>query len=282
MANINNAYIISYFGDNNIRNKRKIYHLKQLAWLKQQGLTPIVLPIDYNTDDYTDGIKYLPSVTKMLPGMARNICLQHFYSSNEDFAIFADNDCVLYDGAKYCDSSNFINIFNNLQIHDLIDIDFFYPLNPGRMPFTKMYNEQKTLFDQYIRFSRHLEPKSMYFIKNINKHHNKRIYFDTDNFVLHNGHLIAHEDTDFAIQFLLNGLSVYQCNNIVLKEFGSSTSTWLNQKDINRKISANIGREILCKKYNLLRKNNRMNYKPIYKLSQKSSKIDLHKRLDIQ
>jgi len=281
MANIDSCYIISFLGDDAIRDKRKIYHIKQLVWLKQQGLQPIVLPIDYRKDDYIDNIQYLPNVGKLLPGMARNICLDHFYQSDQDFAMFADNDCVLYDGEKYCDSSHFIKIFNKLTLADLSEIDFFYPLNPGRMPFTKMHIEQKDMFDRYIRFARHLEPKSMYFIKNINKHYNKCIYFDTENFVLYNGHLIAHEDTDFAIQFLLNGMSVYQCNNIVLKEFGSTTSTWLNQKDINRKISADKGREILCKKYNLLRKNNRMNYKPIYKLSQKSTKIDILKRLDI-
>lgn len=276
--NIDRIYIISYFGNDIVREKRKQYHRHQVDWCLSQNIKIYVLAQEYLPQDYDDRITYLKhDNTLKLPSAARNICLQHFYESDSNFAIFADNDAILYSGDKYCDSTDFISKFNRLSKLDLYDIDFFYPLNPGRMPFSKMYNEN-ILFTTHFNFQRGMEPKSMYVLKNLYKSYNKKIFFDEDNFGLKDGYLIAHEDTDFACQLLKNGYGVYRLNNIVLKEFGSSNSTWLNQKDNRRKKSAELGRDILCRKYNLLRKNNRMSYKPLYHISNKQAVINVCKK----
>lgn len=276
--NLQKIYIISYFGDNSVRDKRKHYHRQQLDWCANQNLDIFVLAQDYYKSDYDDRVTYIQHDNSIvLPSVARNICLRHFYASDCNFAIFADNDCVLHTGPKYGDSTNFVQTFNSIDLKKLNGVDFFYPLNPGRMPFSKMIAENTELFNNYLNFQRGMEPKSMYVLKNLVKFYNTPIFFDEINFTLQNGYMIAHEDTDFACQLLTNGYSVYRLNNIILKEFGSNNSTWLNQKDIKRKLSAETGRDILCRKYNLLRKNNRMSFRPLYHISNNKPILNISK-----
>lgn len=262
---LNKIYIISYFGVNR-REKRKYCHHQQLDWCFKNNLEVIVYPQFYNDDEYVSGVTYLDHTNNLLlPAEARNICLKHFYNTNDDFAIFADNDSILYTGEKYCDSSDFVEKFNKLHIRDLNKIDYFFPLNPGKIPFTKMLVDNKKVFDTNFVFSRNYDSKGSFAVlKNLRKFYNLDVYYDEVNYVDESGKIIPNEDVDFAIRIAKQNLGVFRLDNIILKECGT-ISTWATDRGNQHK----IGKAITARLHNLPIKNNRISYRSLHSTSNK-------------
>jgi hypothetical protein len=232
------AYIISWFGKDN-REKRKEYHDIQVQWMLDKGLNVVILSQHYNKEEYFEheNVRYIdgPSDTVLTPGQARNVLLKDFYNSDVDFAIFADNDSVLYD---HCDGPEFINHIN-LNWDKYSFVDMAMPINPRNEPFNKRYKEEHELY-----FNNHVFKKtgnckgSLFFLKNTKKHYDKEIYnadeFDNGP----DGGILGGEDGDLALQFIVNGLGVYKFENVVLKEMGSDTySTWSKDADHRNSIT---------------------------------------------
>jgi hypothetical protein len=222
-----NMYIISYFGTGDVRSKRVEHHKKQIDWAKQQGLTPVVCAQEYQEHEYLPDVEYPVKLkTRVLPAEARNMLLGLFYNSNEDFAVFADNDSVLYDKEHHVFSKDFNQKFQQLSVEQLRHVDMFFPLNPGKVPFTADVEKNKMLYETNWVFQRHTDSKGSFLVvKNIKKHYGKEIYFDED-YRNSDGSMMSHEDIDFACQFLSEGLKTYQCKNLILKEFSVQHSTW--------------------------------------------------------
>jgi len=265
-------YIISWFGTDK-RDKRKKNHELQIDWCIKNKLQPYVLPQQYLMDDRLPTVNYLPEPNKLLlPSEARNLCLKEFYNSDDDFAIFADNDSVLHDGEKYCDSSDFVSKFNNIDMSELCGVDLFFPLNPGKTPFTKTYTELSDQLSKYFIFMRIYDSKgSMLILRNLKKFYNLEIYFDENNYKDENNKIITHEDVDFGVQISKHLLGCHMLLNVVLKEMGSST--WTN----DRSDTHNLGKTILARKHNLPLKENKISYKPLH--FGKSNKILADKQM---
>ena len=268
MKNLETMYIISWFGNTNeIKEKRRKYHLKQIQWAKNNNLNTYILPQFYNKSDYVDGINYIETGVGhlLIQPEARNILLKHFYNSSENYAIFADNDSILYEEG-HCDSNDFFNIFNKIPLESLNDIDLFFPLNPQQMPFNKDFEKNAIEYKNNFVFKRCPDSKGSFLIvKNLKKFYNKEIYFDCD-FISKERTLIAHEDQAFGFEFLKNGYSCYMLKNIVLNELTGNSSTWVDQKD--RKAKNQFGKELLAKKFNLIKSAKGLyNYNEVYKHS---------------
>ena len=93
---INNCYIISWFGrDPDLRERRRRMHQTQIEWCHKHSLHPVVFAQEYEDGDYLDGVTYIRNEGAVLhPGPARNVLLKHFYQTDDDYAVFADNDIV--------------------------------------------------------------------------------------------------------------------------------------------------------------------------------------------
>lgn len=225
----NKIYIISWFGNSDLKEKRKASHKRQIEWAINAGLTPVVFAQNYEDDEYLPHVEYIKHQGKvLLPGEARNKLLEVFYNTDEDFAVFADNDTYLYKGEKYGGNDSFVETFRNIPLENLSDVDLFVPVNPANQPFTKDLTDNAEADKISWRFRPTFMTKtSMFVTKNIKKHHNKEIYFD-ERFVNPDGTLIACEDQNFGIEFIQNDLGVFICNNIIMKEeeATSSKSTW--------------------------------------------------------
>lgn len=262
-------YIISWFGDDAVQTKRREYHQRQLAWAQQQHLQPVVYAQEYLDTDYQDQVEYIVNTEGVkFPGTARNFLLDKFYASDEDWAIFADNDSVLHAGPQHCDSKNFVEVFNNIDPELLGNVDAFIPINPANMPFNKLYAENTQTFQNNLVFRRSTAFKGSFFVlKNLRKFYNQRFYFDQTSFTNTEGAMIGGEDVDFALQLLKSNFGVYQCQNIVLKELGHTVSTWTEgARGHGDPEVKNAGKSVLLNKYKLsTNKAGHIIFKPLYK-----------------
>lgn len=270
--NFKKIYIISWLGrDDAMRAKRLAYHQRQLEWVHKQGLQPVVLAQDYELDELQPNVDYRHH-SKMLPGFARDILLKEFYASDDDYAIFADDDAVLHEGQQHALSRDFVELFNSVPMDKLTDIDCFVPLNPARVPFNKTYNSDPTLYKNNFVFARTVALKGSFFVvKNLRKYHNKEIYFDQQYFQQPDGKMIGGADIDFGLQILNNNLGLYCLTNTVLKEFGHTLSTWA----VDHGGETNIQfKNRIAEKYNLTKNRaGHLQYKTVYNNNPTSSKV---------
>lgn len=248
----NNMYIISWFGDNQTTQKRIEIHDRQLQWAFTNGLRPVVFAQHYKDEYYRENVEYIKHAGQlMLPGEARNALLKHFYNSDEDYAIFSDNDCYLYKGEKYGANDHFVSTFRKIPFENLANIDLFTPLDPSNKPFTKELAENKTQDEVRWRFSPAFIAQGIFVLKNLRKHHGLEIYFD-DAFVKSDRTILACEDQDFPINMIYNNLGTFTLNNIIKKEeAASSNSTWIGSAKEERWARTVEGLDFIAKKYKL-------------------------------
>jgi len=228
---INTVYIISWFGerdDPTLRDKRKLYHERQLEWARRQNLKIVVYAQDYDESEYEDDVLYIKNDGDLLPpGHARNILLKEFYKTDDDFAMFADNDAALYEEEHHKDSANWIDHLRSIDISDLKDIGLISPWNPARNAFSE--EVKKKPYDTHYTFTRNGKVGGgIMWIKNVKKHLNQEIYFDEVLFGRdEDGNLLPGEDCDFAFQLWKIGQGCYSTLHAIMKEWGKGASTWI-------------------------------------------------------
>ena len=237
---IKTAYIISWFGnDKKGGQKRRKYHNEQVDWFLKKGIKLCILAQHYSDDDYiqNENVKYIVHDEEnvvLTPGQARNKLLDEFYNSDEDFAIFADNDSVLRDPDN---SLSFFDEMNKQPAADYKAVDLFVPINPINEPFTKKWEEGKELYDNNHVFVRHTNIKgSLFFLRNLKKFYDLELKFAPEYDKSDSGGILGGEDGDFALMLISEGYGVYKNENVVLRELGSdSYSTWSSSRDVRVK-----------------------------------------------
>lgn len=260
-------FVISWFGRDEIREKRKELHQKQIDWFHEKwpDINVNIFAQEYENNEYLKNVNYIKNsyVDILSPGAARNELLKYFYNSNVDFGLFFDNDAVLYD---HGDGSGFLNLFQaNFKKYN--DIDCFFPINPAMKGFKDMHATDK--FQNNHVFYRNLQLKgTMFGLRNIKK------YYDLELFMI--PEMPTSEDVEFAHQLLVNNLSCYEFQNIVLKDFAAHHST-LNNSGVSdkewlgnqRKIETSPWKNFITEKYKpygmKLNKNGAWNRNDMYK-----------------
>ena len=249
----NNMYIISWLGNNEeMVTQRMKYHDNQLKWCFENNIQPVVFAQNYKDEYYRENVIYIKHYGDVLkPGQARNVLLNHFYNSEEDFAVVADNDVYLYKGEKYGANDTFVQTMKDTDVSKFEHVDCFYPLNPAFVPFTKDLAKHKHSDSYSWRMKPGYIAACFFALKNLKKHHNKEIYYD-DAFVLPDGSMLPAEDQDFPINMIHNNMSCFLCPNIIKKDEGhNSISTWSpTDKDVWRERCLN-GLNFIADKWNL-------------------------------
>jgi hypothetical protein len=220
-------YIISWFGDGPTIEKRMKFHDNQLAWCFQNGLEPVVFAQNYKEEYYRPNVTYIKYSGQVLRfGEARDILLKEFYNSIDDFAVFADNDAYLYTGSKYGSNDTFVKTMRNIDIKQFDQVDLFYPINPAFVPFSKDLEKNKISDQNSWRMKPGYIAAQFFVLKNIKKHYNKEIYYDPA-FVLPDRSILPTEDQEFPMNLIHNGLTCFQCPNLIKKDEGlHNNSTW--------------------------------------------------------
>lgn len=254
--NFNSAYIISYFGKDDIRDKRVEYHDTQLGWIREKGLQPVVLSMDYRESDRREGVTYIDHQT-VPPGQARNVLLDRFYNSDEDWAVFCDNDSFVEIREKYEPLG--IDIFEYLRSLESTEFDIhgFYPIDGAASPYTDMLNKTRDWKSWIFRRGSTMRG-CCFFLKNMKKHHGVEPKF-SDKFEKDDGTFVMGEDLGFCLGMLKDGFTVMQSASIVLKEQGRKTSTWAEDYDYRNSLREEMY-NIFEKEYGVRRAGGKMNY----------------------
>jgi hypothetical protein len=252
LMNFNKIYIISWFGEGEQVEKRMKFHDNQLNWCFENDIQPVVFAQNYKPEYYRDNVEYIKYTGQVLRfGEARNELLKLFYNSDDDFAIFADNDAYLYKGEKYGANDTFVQTMRDTDVSKFKHVDCFYPINPAFVPFSKDLIKHK-LTDSYSwRFKPGYIAAQMFVLKNLKKHHNKEIYYD-DNFVLADRSILPCEDQDFPINLIHNNMTCFVCSNLIKKDEGhNSISTWSPEDKDSWRKRCLAGLDYIAQKYNL-------------------------------
>lgn len=244
---IETAYIISYLPDDELRTKRKEIHSKQLEYWLSKNINCVVYAQGYHASDFSNDsrVDYIVNVGSVKrPAEARNELLKVFYSSDEDFGLFLDNDIVLYPGEKYMDSETILDILKEIPIESMTAVDVFEPLNPTQTPFTEYYNTNRRVLESSLIFKRHPHTSGgSLFIKNFMKHSNQQFFFD--DWKNEDGSVRMGEDVAFGINLTKQGKGCYTLMNIVRKDMGWNSSSWCKTDEDRKKSFLELKKEIV-------------------------------------
>lgn len=230
------VFIISYLGipGSDLYEYRLNVHNKQLDWILEKTDVPInILAMEYASSEHyrkEAQIRYFKYDTKMHQGSARNILIHdHFYDTDLDFAVFFDNDSILYD---HFDGPDFFDLLERL---DFTGVDLFVPGDPGRAPFNKKVADSKEVYDNYLVMEPKLIAKtSLFVMRNLKKYYDYSPSFTN----------LRMEDLYFSLDLNKNGHRVCQTLNFILKEFASQNERSLIAPNIEDR------REWIAEAYN--------------------------------
>lgn len=252
-------YIIAYHGtDPETRQIRSDNHNKQIEfWLDYDSEVEIrILAQDFISNEYWDHprIKYIDRLDSPIPpASARNVLLNHFYDSDETWAIFADSDAILNLHPNFVHTH--INICNILRTfpENFKNVDLFWPHWDGRPGDGAFYDKFNNVDPDYkdidwnndLCFDRKFGSMkgTLFFLKN----NDKRIMMDTS--FNGNGKIIPGEDDEFAVAMAMEGFNTYIIRNIMLKEF-TAGSTHAGEQS-TRKAEMLKGDSIITQKHRL-------------------------------
>lgn len=218
-------YIISYL---NNEIKREKPHIKQLEWLKENfKLNDIFILAQNYSIDKMDEINYIIN-NPIKPSLARNKLLSIFYSSNEEYGLFIDDDVIL----KYK------NINISKYIEKLINKNNYWDsLTFNEIRYSGSFKDENKV--SLLKKSNILSGAAFIW-KNFKKLYDKEIYFDE------NLNEYGLEDNEIAIQLNYNNLKHYMINRPYIYEL-SSQSIFFNKND--RKIKYEKAREYISNKW---------------------------------
>lgn len=249
-----NVYIISYISpkwDEKTKKKRFESHRTQLEWLSNKGFKNIFVFAQYD-GEHTDLVTYLPYDGKRyLPGDARNFCLEHFYSTDQDFCLLLDDDVILYDDKL--ESGNIKQRFEAADFLLDLKVALLCPMYPRYDPYTEYIEDYKSVFSNgFVLRNKPTMSGQCLFLKNLKKYYNDPIYFAKD-WAEPDGSVRFGEDAIFSLDITKKGYGTYKMWNWLMKDMGTTTSSHVI-KEANKARFQEMNR-YLASTYNLRIKN---------------------------
>jgi len=255
----NAVYIIAYHGnDPETRQRRSDNHNKQIEWWLDydKEIEIRILAQDFSENEYWDNdrVTYVDRLDNPTPpASARNILLNHFYDTDEEWAVFADSDAILNLHPNFVHTH--INICDILRTFpdNFKDVDLFWPHWDGRPGDGAFYDKFNNVDPAYKSIDWNTElcfdrkfgsmKGTMFFLKN----NDKRIMMDES--FNGTGQIIPGEDDEFAIAMALANYKTYILRNIMLKEL-TAGSTHAGEQS-TRKAEMLKGDDIIKQKHGL-------------------------------
>ena len=218
-------YIISYRGtDAALKPKRVQFHKNQLTQLvKLFPQSPItVVAQNYIDVELEQEVTTYIRTGQMYPAQARNIMLKQFYESNEDWALFIDDDILFkeeYHPLAFID--NLVAGLYNTNPVTLImpSYGMLRPIN-GPLLDAKEITTNNFILEGNTKFR-----SGMFLIRNIKKFTGKEYYFDEV--------LKTNEDYAFGCELIKNNMYVHTHWNIVAHDQGQNDSVLMLEAGSN-------------------------------------------------
>ena len=237
--------VISYLPDNDLRTKRFAAVCKQIEWLYTIFGSSKAIVVAQNYRDYecsrTD-VEYIRYPVGIGAGKARNVILNKFYNSDEDWLFLCDDDTVAY---EYYNYREFIwEIMSNDEKFSMIDA--VSAVEPEYHPYKKLNYEDKANLTHYKFEPRELNSGSATsIIRNIKKYHGKEIYYPNTDASKGEG----REDVEFLLEWLLAGLNWYTMDTWIRKSlcFDQSSIFGKDTKARDKLLMHDL--DVVCDKY---------------------------------
>lgn len=223
---LDHIYIISWFGkDPVLREFRKKCHERQLEWCRTNKFKITVLAQEYNENEYHPDVEYVIPDKLLRPCGARNTLMEIFYNSNEDYAVFADNDTIIVD-EKWGEPNGFIEEMRTILESEYGKIDFVGGINPAIQAYNGELERLEYVNNIVFRKTRKFSG-GFFILKNLQKHKGFKRWFDDESFRNEAGKIVPGEEGDFAINLLMSGLFCFQNYKAVFYDMATANrSTW--------------------------------------------------------
>jgi glycosyltransferase involved in cell wall biosynthesis len=224
------AYIISWMGNKKVDRLPMLK--KSVEWCKKKDLNPCIIAMEWEEKNFKEfsEVSWVRSDLRLPPGHARNIALNHFYSTEDDYCIILDDDTWIEKGDDLIDT---------LRKKDMGDVLSVTHASLCYAPYhLHSYHRLKT--------TNHIIT-GCFIVKNLRKHYNDELFFNT-NFVTHAERgLVYGEDVNFPQRAMTRGYKVYEVYSSSVnasRDIGQTESTWLEKswKEIHPEGRAEIDR----------------------------------------
>ena len=215
------AYIISWMG---LEEEKALPRLKVLAqvvdWCKEKSLIPTVIAMQWQDSWYKNfsGVEWVKSDLQLPPGQARNIGLNHFYSTKDDYCILLDDDTWISEGADV------IDWFKKASPEDCKDFWLCTPVEIEEHGFTPSNTHH--VFNVSHRFW-----AGAFIVKNIPKYAEMQELFFNPTYSFDEHGLMHGEDGNFGMRAYNLGFQPWEIkSSLVCPERSRDTldSTWLD------------------------------------------------------
>jgi len=197
-----NAYIISWLGKEKNLERVPLLH-KVVNWCKSKDLQPVIIAMQWPEKLYSEfsGVSWIKSDLQMPPGHARNIGLNHFYSTDDDYCILLDDDTYIEKG------DSLIDTVKAKDIGDVITVthsDLCYYLDS----FTKHH---------MVKGCNHIIT-GCFIVRNFRKRYKQELFFNTNFVADEEIGLLYGEDVNFARRAITKGYRVYEVLSSAVNE----------------------------------------------------------------
>lgn len=195
-----NAYIISWKP-----SKERLQLLNHVVdWCESKDLNPIIIAMEW------EGLSRCTNILvpfKLPPGQARNIGLNHFYSTDDDYCILLDDDTWIEVGDDIIDTMRAIN-YHDVGVVTVLDQE----------------EERRLEFDEehIFRFPSMIT-SGVFIVKN-----QKKLFFNPA-FGYKKGKLIYGEDVNFLMRAWYEGLGGWEVTTSMVNHSRDrvvTPSTW--------------------------------------------------------
>lgn len=240
------AGIPSYFGEGETRIRRFKAHQVQLEWIENQKIPTFIYAQDYTSKEYSKSplVTYKKFKEPDQWAVFKTMFLEHFYSTDIEWALLMDNDAGLYDHHLG------YNIFQHMENfpHLWKNVDMWYPLDPRKEPFNHLYNAHPEIYrnNLILTFGSMTLKGTMIVLKNPKFSKKEPLFFPKE--------VKSSGDTDFLIRALMNEYRAYKNNSCILKEIVDSgkysTIPWLADMKERAKLVAQ-DKIIFAQKYGI-------------------------------
>lgn len=264
--------IISYLPDNpELRSNRLDKHKRQLELFKTLNVPIFIVAQNYRQEELSNipNINYYVTEKGIGPANARNILLQTFYNSQEDYMMLCDDDIVFY---EYYGIRDFFNELITTPNKFINDLDYIRGVMASKVPFKQTVYDQRLNLTHYVFEDRDtIGTTALAIVKNFKKYYNKEIYYEDLNVSEGNG----YEDKDFCCKLKINNIKTHVLDTFILKAFNYTDNSTLFNTYEDRMNVHNDNNSKIYEKYKDLFDNN------ILKKCYKSQKVAIKRCNDI-
>ena len=220
--------------------------IQNIKYQSMRWLGPDKERIMTNWGDKFNSIEFIDSKPIHF-STSRNRLLMEYYKSDEDWALFLDDDGLIdprtpdnfsegtNSNINWSETGNFIKWLQDLgddsclSINSANKISLISPLNPGAPgigAWKKEWTDENSDYIENWNFIRTISVKgTTLFIKNLWKHSESLVWFRPAY------EMPAGEDFAFSVDIFLSGHAAYVCRNFLLKELSSEAQgTWQKSK----------------------------------------------------